>query len=487
MPMTVDLASPDLSQGKAVQLLKQSVSALGTYAQLRLLVAPSDPAFGLTASASTLGLAFNDQVDYTDAAGTHVVPLQVPDSLSGLRLTTSFTLSADTTTPLAIEWNAQSSLVHLAAANGGDRFALRNELELYNQQLLTALGNGLDGSLFDAISGQLDTTQFCTGVSLDGCIHDVVASATSLSPDGRFHREVRSVNVPAAGTFALYPLPSDSVYDVVIRGANMQTIVVRNVFVDPTGLLRLAPTALSSPATPIVPVLDTTGRTFTPSSALSPSGSRVFFGQTIPGSGGAAGDVPYTVATGAADPFTGLLVDAISLPGGPIQAAVFDPATNGNGTPPPFTTVTPAEGANAFTAWTQGTLADATSAFATVPAGTTTQALPNPVPLAGFAAGTLTVNLSGTSTNGADHGELIVSNDGGIVSDTDVSSLLAGGAAQVALRTGQSTSAPAAAIYGVALRTWKSGTDATTSRWARVGAPVDLSTATTASVSLTLP
>jgi hypothetical protein len=489
--MTIDLASVDLSQGKAVQLLKQNISTLGTYGQLRLLVAPSDPASALTASAKAQGLVFNDQVEYTDAAGTaHVVPLEVPDLAAGLRLTTSFTLSADTTTPLAIEWNAQSSLVHRQAANGGDRYALRNELQLYNQQLLTALGDGIDGSLFDAIAGQLDTTQFCTATTRTGCIHDVVASATSLSSDGRFHRDVRSVNVSASGTFALYPLPSDSVYDVVIRGANMQTIVVRNVFVDPTGLLRFAPTELSSAATPIVPVLDTSGHAFVPTTPPlpDPPGSRLYFGQTIPGSGGAAGDVPYTIATASTDPFTGLVVDTITLPGGPIQTAVFDPKTDGNGTPPAFTTVTPAEGANAFTAWTRGTLANATSAFAALPAGATTLAMPDPPQLAGFAAGTLTVNVSGTSTNGADRAELIVSNDGGIVSDTDVSSLVAkGGAAKVTVLSGQSSSAPAAAVYGVSLRTWKSGTDVTTSRWIRIGTPVDLSTTATASVSLTLP
>ena len=101
-----------------------------------------------------------------------------------------FNLGADSTTPLAIEWNA-NSLVRRSSASGIDRFTLRNELQLYNQQLLTALGDGnlqIDGSVFDSISGQLDTSHFCTGASHVGCIHDVVASATSLSPDGRSTR-----------------------------------------------------------------------------------------------------------------------------------------------------------------------------------------------------------------------------------------------------------------------------------------------------------
>src|SRR5207342_2374077 len=195
---------------------------------------------------------------------------------------------------------------------GADRFTLRNELQLYNQQLVTTLFNGdeeIDGSVFDSISGQLDTSQFCTAAAQPGCIRDVVVSATSLSPDGRFRRDVRSMNVPPTGAFLLYPLPSDSVYDIVIRGTNMQTIVVRNVFVDPTAILKPFPTSLSSPAAPIVPVLDLTGVVLTQPTTqpLAPTGSRVFFGQTVAGSGGASLDVPYVIAAANADPMTGLV------------------------------------------------------------------------------------------------------------------------------------------------------------------------------------
>ena len=114
------------------------------------------------------------------------------------------------------------------------------------------------------------------------------------------------MDVSAAGTFLLYPLPSQSLYDVVIRGGNMQTIVVHNVFVDPTGLLKPAPTSLSSAATPLVPVLDTSGRAVTVANALTPRSSRVFFGQTVAGTGGGGvADMPYAIVSAAADPATG--------------------------------------------------------------------------------------------------------------------------------------------------------------------------------------
>jgi len=487
-PVTVDLADVSTTNGSAVSLFKQSVSTLGSFAQLRLLVAPSDPASTLASSASAKGLQFNDQVQYTDAAGVHVVPLELPDAQAGLRVLTPFSLSSDTTTPLAIEWNA-NSLVRRADVGPDDRFTLRNELQGYNQQLLTTLGDGVPGSFLDSISGQLDTTNFCTGASHVGCIHDVVASATSVSSDGRFHAEVRSVSVSATGAFLLYPLPSDPAYDVVIHGGNMRTMIVHNVIVDPTGLLRAFPTALGSPATPMVPVLDTTERSVTLANALVPTGSRVFFGQTVAGSGGGDADIPYTIATGATDPASGLLVQPVTLPGGPLQYASFDPAKDGNGATPTFATVTPVEGIGAWSVWSQGTLATTTSPMTTLAAGASTATVADPAPRGGLANGKLTVTLSGSPSNGADHAELIVSDDGGIVAVVDVSSQIAshGGTTDISVPTGESADAPAAAVYSVALRTWAAASEASTVRWSRAGAPTNMSATSTASVSLVLP
>ena len=494
-PVTVDLADPSQSVGGAVSLVKQSVTTLGTFNQLRLLLAPSDPAATLESSAALKNLQFNDQVQYTDGSGVHVVPLETPDAQSGLRLLTPFNLSADTTTPLAIEMNG-SALARRASVSGADRFTLRDELQLYNQTLLTALGDGslqIDGSVFDSISGQLDTSHFCTGASHVGCIHDVVASATALSSDSRFHAEVRSVNVGASGTFLLYPLSSQSLYDVVIHGGNMQTIVVHNVFVDPTGLLKPAPTALSNATTPLVPVVDTSERAVTLANALVPGCSRVFFGQTVAGSGSGSSsssvDVPYTIVAASADPATGRLVQAVTLPGGPIHYASFNTATDGQGTPPAFATVTPTEGSGAWSVWTQGTLVTSTSATAALAAGASSLTAPQPAARSGFATGTLNVTLAGNASNSADHAELIVSNDGGTVAVVDVSAQIAahGGTTAITVPSGSNGAAPAAAVYGVALRTWVAASETTTARWSRAGSPIDLSTATSANVSLALP
>ncbi len=157
--------------------------------------------------------------------------------------------------------------------------------------------------------------------------------------------------------------------------------------------------------------------------------------------------------------------------------------------PPSFTTVTPAEGAGAWTVWTQGTLATTTSAAATLAAGAVMLGAPAPVARTDLGAGTIAVTLTGTPGNAADHAELIVSNDGGTVAVVDVTAQLAthGGSTSIAVPSGNSTAVPAVSVYGVALRTWIGATETTSARWTRASTPVDLSTSASASVSLTLP
>jgi len=182
-------------------------------------------------------------------------------------------------------------------------------------------------------------------------------------------------------------------------------------------------------------------------------------------------------------------VQPVTLPGGPLQLATFDTTKDGNGAAPTFATVTPVEGVDGWTVWSQGTLATTTSASTTLAPTASVATVANPAPLAGFSVGTLTVTLSGATSNGADHAELIVSNDGGTAVVADVSSLIAshGGSTTISVPSGSSSGAPAAAVYGVALRTWVAASETATTRWARTASPIDLSTATTASVTLVLP
>jgi hypothetical protein len=57
----------------------------------------------------------------------------------------------------------------------------------------------------------------------------------------------------------------------------------------------------------------------------------------------------------------------------------------------------------------------------------------------------------------------------------------------VTLPSGASTAAPGATIYNVAVHTWKAGADFTSGRWSRAATAVDLSSASSASIALTLP
>jgi hypothetical protein len=62
-----------------------------------------------------------------------------------------------------------------------------------------------------------------------------------------------------------------------------------------------------------------------------------------------------------------------------------------------------------------------------------------------------------------------------------------GGSTTISVPSGNATSAPGAAVYAVSLRTWIGSTEGTSAHWSRAGAPIDLSTTTSAGVSLVLP
>jgi hypothetical protein len=123
-----------------------------------------------------------------------------------------------------------------------------------------------------------------------------------------------------------------------------------------------------------------------------------------------------------------------------------------------------------------------------MPAAATSVVAPDPVRRAGFVDGSLTVTLSGAATNAADAAEIVVTNAGGTVAAVDVSALIAGGGSKtITLPSGSATAAPGAAIYGVAVHSWKVGSELATGRWSQSTNNADLSGAASASVALTMP
>lgn len=478
-PMTFDLAA--LTNGLVASLVVGKPIAAGTYGQLRLFLVPPDAA--LAASAKDRQLSYNDQVDTTGADGTaHYVPLELGDNSLGLRVAGPIAIAADTNSDLSLQIDVDHDLVRFASAEGQDRFLLRPQLQRYD----------LDNT--GAIVGLLDKSLFCpAGERRSDCIYDAVASANVLSSDGRFERSVRAAPVVIDGSYAkfgLYPLPAladGQFYDVVVRGRNMRTIVVRNVPAPPDPLLQAPPTELGAnpgdPLNPIpmVPVLAASDAAIALSQPMAQRSSQLLIGQTLPG-----GSAPLEVAAANVDPFSGLLAVAAPLSPAPLRVATYDAKL-----PLSFSDMQPAEGAGGFTVMSVARRVDDPSASATFTlnaSGVTPLVAPEPALQAALASAQLNIGFTGAPSRG-DTAELIVSDVNGIVWTQDVSALITTPNAQLSL-TLPAGSAVAAldggAVYDVALRVWTRGATDGSLRWAYT-APVDLRAGTDTSISVAWP
>ena len=481
-PRTLDLAA--LTNGAVSALFSGKVVPAGSYAQLRLFVLPHDAT--LADAAQQLNLAYNAQVDYTDATGVqHQLPLELADATLGLRVDGPIVVTADQDTDLALQWDIERSLARFAADDGVDRLMMRPDLHWYD---LSATG---------AIVGLMDKSLFCAaGVKAANCLYDVVASAEVPSADGRFKRSVRSAPVvlgDSYAVFALYPLPALSAegrFDVVIRGRNMQTMVVRAVPASAADLLAATPTQLgANPADPAHPVpmqpllLSQGEASVSLSQPLQPASAQLVFGRTLPGSG----ELPLELVAANTDPFTGRLTQAVPLAGGALRVATYSADTVLS-----FADVIPAEGDSGFSVMSLGTRYDDASAtlLLTAPAGSALAfAAPTTTAKSGLGSAGLTVALSGGTAASYDAAQLVIADVAGVVQTRDVSSLIgSGGTLSLTLPAGgAAASLGGTAVYAVALRAWKRSAPASSLRWVRVASPVDLLSATAAQVSLTLP
>lgn len=478
-PTAIDLAS--LVNGSAQPLVIGQPLPAGTYGQMRLLLTAHDAT--LTKSASDAKLSYNDQVDYTDSSGTaHHVPLELPDVGLGLRVDGPFVVQGNLDTDLTLQWDAERSLARFTGDDGVDRFTWRPDLRAY------------DAADTGAIVGVVDKSQFCAaGVRSDTCIYDVEASALLASADGRFKRSVRSSPVQAGSNYALfslYPLPAlgqGQTFDVVIRGRNMRTMVVRNVPAAPAGLLAALPTTLGADPnnptapSPMVPVLVPGGEAQASLAApMANAGARLLFGQTLPGD-----TAPMEIATANTDPFSGQLARPVPLPSGALRVSDYR-----NDIILAFSDVSPQEGDGGFSVMALGTRYQDPSVNASVavtPGANVAFTAREPSAKAGLGSGTLTVSIS--SGNGKyDAAELVVSDPNGIVTTRDVSAQLSGGSVSLTLPAGaQAASLGGTAVYAVAVRAWKRSAPSSSLQWARAPGAVDLRSATTASASVTLP
>ena len=468
-PVTIDLTQ--YANGNLAQVFSGLSLPVGTYRQIRLILVDDEAA--LTDSALADKLLYNDQVDYTDSTGTaHHVPLEIIGPRQGINLIGTFTINASSPLNLVLDFDVDDDIVRFpdSLGSGFDAFTLKPNLRYF------------DLAQSGAIVGKVDPTRLAVN---GGTAYNLIIKAEQVSANGTHHQVTRATTVRSDGTFTLFPVTVASGmsqnYDVLVRGRQMQTLIVRGVPVTAGTTPTNGATQVSSTALPI-----TIGSEYTVNlaNAMAPTGSWVDFFQTLPSTLDPAG-VPYEVRFRHVNPFTGLIEIPFPLSSGSIQ--VGDYVASGS---PTFTTATPVQGAGGFSAF-GGAIQFATSAaVSTMPplSGTNTSILVPQLAVASpYVPGQLTVNIATATLGRYTRGELVVSRFGMIVDSLPIDADLANGG-QITmpnLPSGTTSSPDGGAFYYAWLRVW----NATSVRPHIV--PVlgfaDMTTSNSATLNVTIP
>jgi hypothetical protein len=270
----------------------------GRYQQIRIFLASTED--DLAASAATLGLTYNNEVILNGDA-THN-PLRIPTADEGIRLIpeSPVVVTSGSSVKLALDFNLNNDLVEVSP-NGTREFIIKPRLGYFDM--------GSVGAVTGTVSfGNLSTSR-------------IVIKAEQVKPGANYRVVRRWTGIDkTTGRFNLYPLPvfgnaTTATYDILLRGRNVQTAIVKGVKVHKG----------TSPATGAVDLGTVTmlpGTDFTTqlASAMHPTGSWINFYQTI------AGDpVPYEVRYRHLNPYTGKFGKDEELSTGPVQVVDFIP------------------------------------------------------------------------------------------------------------------------------------------------------------------
>ena len=305
----VDLASPksiDLAQlANGVMYADRNGGASlfagldlpeGRYQQIRIFLASTEDS--LADSAAALGLTYNNEVILNGDA-THY-PLRIPTADEGIRLIpeSPVVVTSGSSVKVALDFNLNNDLVEVLP-NGTKEFIIKPRLGYFDM--------GSVGAVKGTVSfGNISTSRFV-----------IKAEQVKAGAGCRVVRRWTGVD-KTTGKFNLYPLPvfgnaTTATYDILLRGRNVQTAIVRGVKVHKG-------TSLNTGAVDLGTVTMQPGAEFTAqlATAMHPTGSWINFYQTI------AGDpVPYEVRYRHLNPYTGTFGKAEELSTGPVQVAQY--------------------------------------------------------------------------------------------------------------------------------------------------------------------
>ena len=352
-PVTIDLTT--LNNGALNTLFSGISLPVGTYRQIRFLLdgpdAPLDASALATKDSNGAALQWNDQVEYlaANSATALEAPLEIAYPTQGIQLVGMFNVVQGGTLSLAVDFDLEHDIVPFRH-DTLTYFTMRPNLHYY------------DMSQVAGIQGTVDPSKLCLSIASElsqspACAFNLIVKAELLAADGSRHYYVaRATTVdPATGNFLLYPLWTKDAsgntiasYDVLIRGRNMETMIVQAVpaivIANPGGTLPVSgPVPLQSG--PIALTLNNGEYTaqFAANTPLAPlTAGYAIFQQTLSG----AGAVPYEVRWRNTDPFTGMFQDPIPLQGSTSSLHVA-PYNGGNALA--FNSQMPLEGAGAFT------------------------------------------------------------------------------------------------------------------------------------------
>lgn len=312
-PQTVDLAN--LTDGRLGTILTRSLP-VGRYQQIRLILVSNED------NVVTPGHTYNNEVVIAGDPNSPY-PLDIPDTHKevanpninghqnrGIKLVGTFDVTAGTTLDIAIDFDVGHDVVRITRS-GGDEFFLKPRLRCID------LGD------IGSISGWIDNVSAGSRY---------VVKAEQKSSDNTYRVVRRFTGIDNTGAFLLTFLKPGS-YDVVIRGRNIETMIVKGVPVAKGATTRIPG---------LIPMI--AGTEYKMNVSVSPTGSWVNFYQTVPLSIPGADNVPYHVRYRHLDPFKGTFHDNIALSSGQFHFGVY----TDNVTPVSFTAVDPVETAGGF-------------------------------------------------------------------------------------------------------------------------------------------
>ncbi|MBI5576189.1 MAG: DUF4382 domain-containing protein [Deltaproteobacteria bacterium] len=285
-PKTVDLAR--LTDGAVSQILDRKLP-VGHYRQIRIVLAPTEDSSYLS--------PYNNEV----IVGGAVAPLRVPAADHGIKLDGSFQVTEGGTLNLAIDIDIGHDVVPFGNAGNGNReYILKPRLRYF------------DCDNVGSITGRIDAATRAAGYYF---VFKAEQLEAGPGTDNLYHvRRFTAVGFQGDNTAFRLSFLRPGTYDVVMRGRNVDTVIVRGVTVNAGANTDLGP-AIDMPSG---------SGEFPANTSVSPTGSWVNFYQTLDNTAaGTPVEYPYEIRFRHISPFTGIFFDNIALSNGKLHLRAY--------------------------------------------------------------------------------------------------------------------------------------------------------------------